>query len=51
MPEYKRKKVKKKFLNKKKSRNTSENIIMTDKKTKKVGVVPEDDIKVVTPEF
>lgn len=47
MPEYKRKKVKKKFLNKKKSRNTSENIIMTDKKTKKVGVVPEDDIKVV----
>lgn len=47
MPDYKRKKVNK-FSKHKKSRvNTESTITMTNKKQKNIGVVPENDIKVV----
>ena len=47
MPDYKRKKVNK-FSKRKKSRvDTESTITMTNKKQKNIGVVPENDIKVV----
>lgn len=47
MPDYKRKKIKKTFRHKKNRVNTQNTIAMTNKKQKNIGVVPEDDIKVV----
>lgn len=47
MPDYKRKKVKKSFTHKKTRVNASQNILMTNKKEKNIGIVPENDIRVV----
>ncbi len=47
MPDYKRKKVKKSFKHKKNRVNHEDTITMTNKKQKNIGVVPENDIKVV----
>ena len=47
MAEYKRKKVKKVFRHKKDRVNNDHNITMTNKHKKNIGVVPEDDIKIV----
>lgn len=47
MPDYKRKKVKKRFLHKKSYKDFDTTITMTNRKQKSLGVVPEDDIKVV----
>ena len=47
MAEYKRKKVNKLFKNKSKKHNVDENIVMNNKKSRKRGIVPENNIKIV----
>lgn len=47
MPDYKRKKFKKTSKHKKSHSNYDNTITMTNKKQNNVGIVPEDDIKVV----
>lgn len=47
MAEYKRKKVNKLFKNKLKKHNVDENIVMSNKKSRKRGIVPENNIKIV----
>ena len=47
MAEYKRKKVNKLFKNKLTKHNVDENIVMSNKKSRKRGIVPENNIKIV----
>ena len=47
MPDYKRKKVKRSFRQKKSYMNTESNIYMTNKKQKSTGIVPEENVKIV----